>query len=648
MDSSTESALIKFFNKFGLRFPWKTIEDLFTSQVLIEVTKTICNEKHSALSSDINIFDRSSVIDGFNSMLKLIAKYFKKELKLIVNVSDLGIDTYDLVNDQSVFQLNKVIQLVVIIILKSEDDTFINYIMELDESDQMAMQVFCQEALDVMSEFKECTEDTDDQPDFLAFESEDNTGNFNKDDSPDAIRRDSLLVSNYIDKINDLNLQLEFSDNEKRSLRIELSEEKKLNSEISAKLEKLQLDYDEVRAELETLERYKSKWEESVNIMKEKETQIEFLKQMESEVHEKKQQIKQLKQNLEQTEQRNEEECRNLRSEVEVLQIKNIELLKNESLVKMYKKKIDDLQDVKQKFRSVELERDSLRGEIEQFKTMTFNNRESKKLVEFYKSELENAKRRCLEFENAVNEKNHEIVAIKNSISKFERDILFKNKETETLKQQIDELINKPSENTDDLHHRIQQLESELKIRKEGTDSNIMTEKLIILEEIKRNREEEWAKSKEKINQLQQIISDLEAEVDNLKNELSTINVNNGMDEEVQRTSIEGIKRSQVERELRRATQDKIKAESELDKAKEQLKEFDEIKKERDLLRDQIQKLYDQKNELQEKYYNEKEEKLQFQSKLTETESHFNSSKREIKSITKELEELKEKELIYK
>ena len=648
MDSSTESALIKFFSKFKLRFAWKSIQDLFTSQILIEVTKTIWKEKNSGISSDINIFDRGSVIEGFNNMLKLIIRYFKKELRLIVNLEDLGIDTYDLVNDQSEFQLLKVLQLIIIIILKSEDDTYINYIMELSENDQMAMQGVCQEALEIMSEFKEWTEEIDDEPDFLAFESENNSGKFNKDNSPDAIRRDSQLVSNYIDKINDLNLQLEFSDNEKRSLRIELSEEKKLNSELSAKLEKQQLEYDEIKGELETLERYKLKWEESVNIMKEKELQIEFLKQMESEVIEKKELIKHLKQNLEQTEQRNEEELRNLRNEIETLQIKNIELLKNESLVKMYKKKLDDLQDIKQKYRSAELERDALRGEIEQFKTMTSNNRESKKLVEFYKTELENAKRRCLEFENAINDKNHEVVTIKNGISKFERDIAFRDKKIEALEAQIEELINRPTENNDELFHKISQLEMELQIRKEETDDNIQTEKIIILEEIKRDREEEWAKSKEKINQLQQIISDLEIEIDNLKNELSTINENQNMNNEVQRTSIEGIKRSQIERELRKSNQDKIKIESELEKAKELLKEFDDIKKERDLLRDQIQKLYDQKNELQEKYYCEKEEKFQFQSKLTEVESNLNSSKREIKSIMKEISEFKDKELIYK
>lgn len=648
MDSSTESALIKFFSKFKLRFPWKSIQDLFTSQILIEVTKTIWKEKNSGISSDINIFDRGSVIEGFNNMLKLIIRYFKRELRLVVNIEDLGIDTYDLVNDQSEFQLLKVLQLIIIIILKSEDDTYINYIMELSENDQMAMQGVCQEALEIMSEFKEWTEEIDDEPDFLAFENENNSGKFNKDNSPDAIRRDSQLVSNYIDKINDLNLQLEFSDNEKRSLRIELSEEKKLNSELSAKLEKQQLEYDEIKGELETLERYKLKWEESVNIMKEKELQIEFLKQMESEVFEKKELIKHLKQNLEQTEQRNEEELRNLRNEIETLQIKNIELLKNESLVKMYKKKLDDLQDIKQKYRSAELERDALRGEIEQFKTMTSNNRESKKLVEFYKTELENAKRRCLEFENAINDKNHEVVTIKNGISKFERDIAFRDKKIEALEAQIEELINRPTENNDELFHKISQLEMELQIRKEGTDDNIQTEKIIILEEIKRDREEEWAKSKEKINQLQQIISDLEIEIDNLKNELSTINENQNMNNEVQRTSIEGIKRSQIERELRKSNQDKIKIESELEKAKELLKEFDDIKKERDLLRDQIQKLYDQKNELQEKYYCEKEEKLQFQSKLTEVESNLNSSKREIKSIMKEISEFKDKELIYK
>ena len=648
MDSSTEAALIHFFKKFNFKFPWKSVKDLFTWQTLLEVTKVIWNETHSGASSDINIYDRSNVIEAFNSMLKIILKYFRRELKLVVDLSEFGIDTYDLVNDQSEFQLEKVIQLIIIIIIKSENDTYINYIMELDEEDQSAMQTLCQEALEVMKDFKECS-DNNDEPDFLSsVDKEENMGKLFQSDSPDTMRRDSQLVSTYIDKINELNIQLEFSDNEKRSLRLELTQEKKINSDFWAKLEKLQVEYDEVKGELETLERYKSKWEESVAVMKEKESQIEFLKQLESELIEKKDQIARLKQNIEQSEQRKEEEWRNLRNEIDNLQLKNIELIKNESLVKMYKKKLDELQDVKQKYRSVELERDSLRGEIEQYKTMTFNNRESKKLVEFYKQELDNAKRRNIEFENAINDKNYEIVSIKNGISKLERDINFKDKTIEALQNQIEELISNPNDSTEELHHKIEQLELELSIRKGNQDDNILTERIIFLEEIKKDREEEWTKNRDRIEQLQKIIKDLEEEIDNLKNELSTINENKGVDDEVQRTSIEGIKRNQIERELRKVNQEKIRLDTELQRVKDQLRESEDIREERDALRNQIQKLYDQKNEIQDKFYWEKEEKLKFQSNLTEVESNLKSIQRELKNSIKEVEELKEKEAIYK
>jgi len=40
------------------------------------------------------------------------------------------------------------------------------------------------------------------------------------------MRRDSQIESHYIDKLNEVNLQLELADNEKRAMRIEIAEEK--------------------------------------------------------------------------------------------------------------------------------------------------------------------------------------------------------------------------------------------------------------------------------------------------------------------------------------------------------------------------------------------------------------------------------------
>lgn len=260
------------------------------------------------------------------------------------------------------------------------------------------------------------------------------------------------------------------------------------------------------------------------------------------------------------------------------MQFKNIELIKNESLVKMYKKKLDDLQDIKQTKRAIELERDNLRGEIEQLKARTTNNKDSKKVLEYYKVELENSKRKAIEFEDAVKDKNNEIVNLKNVISKLEREARFKDEKISSLETQMEELLCKSDDSYEDLKHKVAKLENELELRKVNTEDSMTTEKLIILEESNKDREAECVKNRQRIEELQKIIRDLEEEIDNLKNELSTINEHIGDNAEVQRTSIEGIKRNQIERDFRKLNQEKIKLETDLQKAKDQIRDLEKCK----------------------------------------------------------------------
>ena len=74
---------------------------------------------------------------------------------------------------------------------------------------------------------------------------------------------------------------------------------------------------------------------------------------------------------------------------------------------------------------------------------------------------------------------------------------------------------------------------------------------------------------------------ELEEEIDNLRNELSTLSVSAQNNGEVHRASVEGIKRNQIERDLRKCTQEKIKLDTELQKAKDSIKEFENNKNKR-------------------------------------------------------------------
>lgn len=414
-------------------------------------------------------------------------------------------------------------------------------------------------------------------------------------------------------------------------------------------MEKLKLDNEELKSELESLEKYRSQWEQSINALKESESQAEYLKQLEVEVSEKNTKISKLKKDLDDLETRREEETRALREEIESLQMKNIELVKNESLVKMYKKKLDDLKDIKQSKRAIELERDNLRGEIEQLRLSSGNNKESKKIVEFYKSEIENYRMKVNDFEDALKLKNNEIVKLKNLNSKYEREAKIKDEKISALEHQLEEYLEKPEENTEEYRVKITNLEKQIELLKEQEGENVLKERVIMLEESSRDKDREVIRNRERIEELQRINTELEEEMDNLRNELSTINESpSNKNGEVHRASVEGLKRNQLERDLRKATQEKIRIDTELQKAKDALRDYEDCKRERNSLREQLQSLYNEKNDLQDKLHAVKEEKLQIHSKLTDVESELKSTQRELKSLSREAEDMREREVLHK
>jgi chromosome segregation ATPase len=256
---------------------------------------------------------------------------------------------------------------------------------------------------------------------------------------------------------------------------------------------------------------------------------------------------------IEDDEQCKDDEIRTFREEIDALQMKNIELVKNESLVKMYKKKLDGLKDIKQAKRVVELERDNLKGELEQSRLISTQNKDQKKIVEFYKSEIEGYRQKIIDFEDALKNKNNEIIKTKNALSKVERESKVTDQKIISLEAQLEEFLDRTDDNVDEYKDKIKQLENQVSILKqqEGADSG--KERLIMLEESHLEKEKDLTKNREKIDQLQKFNSELEEELDNLRNELSTINEGgrNG-NGEVHRASVEGIKRNQMERDLRK------------------------------------------------------------------------------------------------
>lgn len=213
MDVNTETAIFSYINMFGLGEHIDSVKVLFKADILFELVKVLCTDHVEDPNFEINSnsSEGNSVIDGFNLILKTIQRYFLNEHKLDCNFSDLGVDHYDIACAKDEQQLKIVLYLLIGIIIKEQNDTYINYMMELSEQECETMQTICQDAIAIMDNFTEINKLVSKHP-------------FN--DSPDFNKKNSLLDSQNLDKIHELNLQIEVLSNEKRTMRIEISEEK--------------------------------------------------------------------------------------------------------------------------------------------------------------------------------------------------------------------------------------------------------------------------------------------------------------------------------------------------------------------------------------------------------------------------------------
>lgn len=294
----------------------------------------------------------------------------------------------------------------------------------------------------------------------------------------------SEIETKYIDTISDLNQRIESIERDKKMLRLEMNAEKQLTAELNTKLEELTIANEELHNEIKSLEKYKKDWENSLTKLKESESKNDYLNQLESEITTLKDTIKKLNKQLKEADAKVENETKDLHDQIEALEIKNVELLKHENMANMYKKKLDDLKDIKQSKRELEFERDNLLSQLEQYRIASSGQKDTKKAIEYYKVELEASRTKISEFEDALKNKNNEIVKIKNLNSKLEKDMKLKQKEYESFKAHMEELVhtNTDETNVDELKHKITLLENELNIFRQNQSQDEMKSRIVFLE----------------------------------------------------------------------------------------------------------------------------------------------------------------------
>lgn len=388
-----------------------------------------------------------SQIEGFETILKNLYQYYKENHDLGVSKKKLNVNPYDIVNFKNEDQIYIIMKLIIGVIIKEQKEEWINNMMNLGDEEVDLMQTVCQEVIDLTDSLPKASE-MDESNDFDSFNG-----------SPSMKQDNGMRDQESIDKIIELNMHISTLQNEKQRYKSELSDEKKENSNLLTKIEKLQLDTDEMKGEIESLEAYKQKWEDSLEIIQSSETQKEYIRQLEEEGIELKEKLEKFKRDLEDLEEQKEEDITALREEIDTLNDKNIELVKNESLVVMYKKKLDSLKDLKQEKRAIEFERDGLRAEVEKVKATKGSDQDQRRTIDFYKKEIQGYKTKIDDYEEALKGKDKEIVKVKNECSKLERESKLHQTKIKTLQDQLEDHWDKSDEGVEEYKLKISQLE---------------------------------------------------------------------------------------------------------------------------------------------------------------------------------------------
>ena len=191
---------------------------------------------------------------------------------------------------------------------------------------------------------------------------------------------------------------------------------------------------------------------------------------------------------------------------------------------------------------------------------------------------------------------------------------------------------------------------------KQSQGQNELMERVLFLETEFENKKLDNQKQASYITDLTNMLKESQEETDNLRNELSTISENQSSNlilfsfqvifdilGDVQRVSIESIKKSQMERDYNKIKGQKIKLEAELQQSKIKIEELEKIKLDRDQIQVKLQNIYDQKNDLHTEIFKVKEEKLKIQSEFNETESNLKSVTRESRDLKRQIEDLNDR-----
>jgi chromosome segregation ATPase len=431
---------------------------------------------------------------------------------------------------------------------------------------------------------------------------------------------------------------------ENRSLSLQVEELHNSLEEIAQTQSEILLERDSLRKQLKDFEaeiekKNTKKFPSDVN-----------LNQLEAQMSQKEGIIQDLRGQIIEIKKQHSNEISTLKDELDVLNEKNLHLLKVESTLEVYKKRLEDSNVLKKRIQELEKDLKNSKDQLKQYEEDVAEVEKFKQTIDYFTEQHANDKERVADLAYRLEEKDKELKeTLKSKDELNQKKVFLDNKVKELMRENENIKYRQDSGRTDEesslqrgmiteYEKQIEKLEQEnRRLRTQNGGEGIIKEINAQLDRVlieKKNAEEKFNNERREAVDLKRDLEALKREYSQLKEESNS-------------------KITELANDLNSSSSDKQTLQNkimELEKDKIQLEhvssENERIKKERENYLQEMKNFFKEKDEVQQKLLETKEEVHKLQSHVALKESLYKASEIEKEKIENKLKEAVESERI--
>ncbi|CDW90673.1 UNKNOWN [Stylonychia lemnae] len=465
------------------------------------------------------------------------------------------------------------------------------------------------------------------------------------------------------EKIEELYQQMQTIEKDRTRVRATIVKYEEENKNLVNGLEEAKIEITDLKKQIEI---YENKLNSNLDVREDKiMTQQSEIKELEGEIDLKNKKIRELLKEKTAAEKRYEEDYQALRDELDVTKEKIIQLSKNEAIIEVYKKKIQDMAQLKSDYKDMQDRNQRLVESLEILEKEKGNNKNLKQYVQYLEEQLnsEKSKYDILEIQSKKNEKkNSDLI---NEKIKLEKENQFYKETNDQLESELkkanvqvkqakyDEMREDggallPESQKANMREKIKQLEKENSILKMELENKFDKDKAIIQSKL-----QDALREKEKLEQqnemTQQQLQRLQEKIINM----SIQQDNPGKFEELSE-DMDSIMRDRDQYFLK-MTQNEIMM-------KQQTKEVEQLQEQLYEVQRQLQKVQSERTEYHHQYLQEKEKVIIKQEEISKLENELSKLKlsieqklasdniesKESQNLLEEIQRLREQEKLMR